>query len=81
MLVHKKHLALDAMVHSLLGSTMMVGSAAIILELRSPDNFLLSALRSFALCIQGLWMITVNIHTCDKPIPLKEDFTKQGVPK
>ena len=63
MLIHKKHLVLDAMLHGLLGATMMVGAGSIILELRHPHNFLLSALRSFTLCMQGIWMITVQTCT------------------
>lgn len=61
MVVHKKHLHLDAMVHAILGSAMMAGGVAIILELRRPNCFLLSALRSFTLCMQGIWMIAVGL--------------------
>lgn len=60
MLIHKKHLALDAMVHMILGGTMMTGAAAIVLELGRPTSFHLSALRAFCLVMQGVWMIAVR---------------------
>lgn len=65
MLIHKKHLALDAMVHGILGGVMVAGAAAIMMELRRPDNFLISVFRAFALCMQGIWMITVHLTSKD----------------
>lgn len=59
MLVHKKHLVLDAMVHRLLGYSMMATATAVLLELNRPKSFLLSTFRCFSLCMQGIWMITV----------------------
>ena len=59
MLIHKKHLALDAIVHLILGGTMTTGAAAIVLELGRPSSFHLSALRAFCLIMQGVWMIAV----------------------
>ena len=60
MLVHKKHLVLDAMVHGLLGYTMTATATAILLELKKPESFLLSLFRCFSLCMQGVWMIMVG---------------------
>ncbi len=59
MLIHKKHLALDAMVHLILGGTMLSGAIAIVLELGRPASFHLSTLRAFCLVMQGVWMIAV----------------------
>jgi len=60
MLVHKKHRALDAEAHLLLGYSMAATAVAIVLELRSPHSFLLSAFRALSLCMQGVWLIAMG---------------------
>ena len=60
MLVHKKHLPLDAVLHNTLALTMLAVALGVFAELRAPGNFLVSAFRSFSLTMHGLWMIVVS---------------------
>lgn len=64
MVLHKKHLPLDMILHELLGYTMLAGALGVILELRCPGNFLISVFRSFAVVMQGIWLIAVRNSLC-----------------
>ena len=64
MTMHKKHLAMDAVTHALLGYTMLAGALGVILELRAPHNFLVSVFRAFAVMLQGVWLMAVRLPSC-----------------
>lgn len=64
MVLHKKHTPLDMITHELLGYTMLAGSFGVLLELRARGEFLISVFRSFAVMVQGVWLIAVSIQTC-----------------
>ena len=63
MLVHKKHLPLDASLHNCLALCMLATAVGVFAELRAPDNFLISSFRSFWLSMHGIWMILVCLIT------------------
>ena len=61
MLVHKKHLPLDGVLHQILALCMLATAVGVFAELRDPPSFLVSAFRSFSLTMHGLWMILVTL--------------------
>jgi hypothetical protein len=60
MFLHKKHEELDALVHWLLGCSMVICSLFVALELRSPNNLLVSAGRAVATMQQGIWLCLIG---------------------
>ena len=82
MLVHKKHLPLDGVLHQILALCMLATAVGVFAELRDPPSFLISTFRSFSLTMHGLWMILVTLparprhqsaaapYPCSVPCPL-----------
>ena len=64
MLVHKKHLPLDGVLHQILALCMLATAVGVFAELRDPPSFFVSAFRSFSLTMHGLWMILVTLPAC-----------------
>ena len=57
MLSHRKHEALDQVVHALLAGTMLACSAFTAAELAAPRSLLLTAGRALACLMQGMWLV------------------------
>lgn len=63
MLSHRKHEALDQVVHALLAATMLACSAFAAAELAAPHSLLLTAGRALACLLQGMWLIQARPTT------------------
>ena len=60
MLLHKKHLPLDAVVHWLLGMAMLSSAAFVFLEIKAPHNLLLSTAKAGSVVLTGAWLCVMG---------------------
>lgn len=60
MVMHTKHHPLDAVVHWLLGMTMLTTAAFVFLEIKAPHSLLVSVARSGSLMLTGAWLCVMG---------------------
>ena len=60
MVMHTKHHPLDAVVHWLLGMTMLTTAAFVFLEIKAPQTLLVSVGRSGSLMLTGAWLCVMG---------------------
>lgn len=60
MVMHTKQHPLDAVVHWLLGMTMLTTAAFVFLEIKAPHNLLVSVGRSGSLMLTGAWLCVMG---------------------
>lgn len=58
--MHTKHHPLDAVVHWLLGMTMLTTAASVFLKIKAPHNLLVSVGRSGSLMLTGAWLCVMG---------------------
>ena len=60
LLLHKKHHPLDAVLHWLLGMTMLSSAAFVFLEIKAPHNLLLSSAKASSVMLTGAWLCVMG---------------------
>ena len=60
MVLHTKHHPLDAMVHWLLGMSMLGTAAFVFLEIKASHSLLISVARSGSLMLTGAWLCVIG---------------------
>ncbi|KAL0030787.1 hypothetical protein WJX77_006571 [Trebouxia sp. C0004] len=60
MVMHTKHHPLDAVVHWLLGMTMLTAASFVFLEIKAPHSLLVSVSRSGSLMLTGAWLCVIG---------------------